>query len=692
MKYKIKQFLNRHNKKILTIALSLFVLFVSLGYATLQEHMDIDGIATIDRSWIIKITGAYCTPTGSAKATSTSSISNTYTLHAYVPPGSTLTCTVAVLNQGNVNAKFVSTDVISENGEAVPYTISGVNEGAKLAINGSAIFTIKLVPRTSFEADYNVTYMFTFNFVEDAPTSGSNDKGSSSFNTGGYETFLAGEIVQTLDNNVWYVTKNTGAAEEYVTLVSMMPLTSTGDFAKCGFGAYECGDKRAFDTSGSSDYNQFSSTNVGYFLENTFLPKIKTSLTNAKGDINGLSTRLLTSEEVKYIDTYIKTHGAATVLERMNGTSLSNYSRWFMDKSDTDNSKVKCSQGYNAYTLWSSSWNESTSVSSITGGGTKICSPTETKSVVPVIVTKKSNVYRTIVNVIYRDNVPSSANNLNYKNISSSSNGQGLYIGESVSFFRGAVTNNYVSFAGKTWRIIGIYSDGVKLILEGADSLNSPFNTAFYTGNTPHLAQLGYMYAKSGDMGRDYSTVFANQLPSSVKAKLDSWYTTNLNKYTAYITDGNGFCNERTLINNGTNYSVGSTFSAYTRLGQNSSPLRTCQTSDLFTVSISGNKALTSPIGLISADEVVYAGGVYNLTGTAVVNTSYYLYSGGDSFTMTPAGSIKSSNNHAVVFTINGWANAETSKTIRPVIYLKDTDIVQAGGNGTKAKPYVIKT
>ena len=36
-----------------------------------------------------------------------------------------------------------------------------------------------------------------------------------------------------------------------------------------------------------------------------------------------------------------------------------------------------------------------------------------------------------------------------------------------------------------------------------------------------------------------------------------------------------------------------------------------------------GNKALTYPIGLITADEVAYAGGVYGSS-----NSSYYLYTG----------------------------------------------------------------
>lgn len=44
-----------------------------------------------------------------------------------------------------------------------------------------------------------------------------------------------------------------------------------------------------------------------------------------------------------------------------------------------------------------------------------------------------------------------------------------------------------------------------------------------------------------------------------------------------------------------------------------------------------GNQALTNPIGLITADEVAMAGGVNDSN-----NTSYYLYTGQDYWTMSP--------------------------------------------------------
>lgn len=47
-----------------------------------------------------------------------------------------------------------------------------------------------------------------------------------------------------------------------------------------------------------------------------------------------------------------------------------------------------------------------------------------------------------------------------------------------------------------------------------------------------------------------------------------------------------------------------------------------------------GNKSLDNPIGLITSDEVIYAGGS---TSPTVTTDSYYLYYNEDWWTMTPS-------------------------------------------------------
>ena len=108
----------------------------------------------------------------------------------------------------------------------------------------------------------------------------------------------------------------------------------------------------------------------------------------------------------------------------------------------------------------------------------------------------------------------------------------------------------------------------------------------------------------------------------------------------------------------------------------------------MFTVSGSskGNHKLTYPVGLITSDEVVLAGG-FGGSG----NSSYYLYTGQNYWTMSPYffdGSI------AYVFYVdsdgglNYWYVDWSALGVRPVINLKaDT---QFTGSGTVESPFEV--
>ena len=121
---------------------------------------------------------------------------------------------------------------------------------------------------------------------------------------------------------------------------------------------------------------------------------------------------------------------------------------------------------------------------------------------------------------------------------------------------------------------------------------------------------------------------------------------------------------------------------------KNAAPSLKCtNSSDLFTVSgtTKGNKVLTYPVGLITADEAAYAGGV---AGTA--NSSFYLYTGKNYWTMSP---LMFNGSYAYVYPVGGsgglynWSVAHSSYGVRPVINLKSS--VKSTGSGTSADPYV---
>ena len=266
-------------------------------------------------------------------------------------------------------------------------------------------------------------------------------------------------------------------------------------------------------------------------------------------------------------------------------------------------------------------------------------------------------------------------------------------------YFRGAVSNNYVRFAGRYWRIIRINGDGGIRIIYDGESAKANGNkltleeSMFNSGN--NNMYVGFKYAKDQVHGTDNESL--------ILQKLNTWYANNLLNYEDEIDANAGFCNDRepstsSTASNGSGGTGTTTtyYGAYLRIlsngswGTNQIPTFKCKNnSDLFTKSgsLKGNKSLTNPIGLITADEVVYAGG---FGGTA--NSSYYLYTGQSYWTMSP--SLYTSNYFGTkafyVSSSGSLAESQTSNIfgIRPVINLRSD--VTLTGTGTASDPYVV--
>ena len=287
-----------------------------------------------------------------------------------------------------------------------------------------------------------------------------------------------------------------------------------------------------------------------------------------------------------------------------------------------------------------------------------------------------------------------------------STTAQGVYKteddwGESY-YFRGAVENNYVKFAGFYWRIIRINGDGsIRIIFDGTtvhangeSSTDRQISTSAFNSKESDNMYVGYMYTSGQVHGLGTS--------STIKGVLDTWYTTNISNkgYSSYISTEAGFCGDRqpstsTSTSNGSG-GTGTTqtyYEAYIRLETNKSPdLKCTNTTDLYTASGSskGNKALTSPIGLITADEVSMAGGV---SGGVYVrpNSSYYLYTGQYYWTLSPyffngsyAFAFRVTSDGSLSYTIVNVTNG-----VRPVLNLS-SDVIVKSGNGTASTPYEI--
>ena len=252
-------------------------------------------------------------------------------------------------------------------------------------------------------------------------------------------------------------------------------------------------------------------------------------------------------------------------------------------------------------------------------------------------------------------------------------------------YFAGNPTDNWVKFAGFYWRIIRINSDGsIRLIYQGTSANTTGTGTqigkSVFNSNSNNNAYLGYMYSEGEVHGLSKT--------STIKSILDNWYQNNLNKYSSYIEINAGFCNDRSLT---TGTGLGSDDSWYepnNRMVNTGKPTFNCQeTDDLFTVKESsiGNKSLTYPVGLITADEINFAGGAYYTE-----NKEFYLYTGQEYWTISPRNYTSVAKPFALTINgLNSMTNGTTSTLgVRPVINIKaDTQIT---GSGTSTDPFKV--
>ena len=209
-------------------------------------------------------------------------------------------------------------------------------------------------------------------------------------------------------------------------------------------------------------------------------------------------------------------------------------------------------------------------------------------------------------------------------------------------YFRGAVTNNNVSFADYNWKIVKINGDGsVKLVLNNI------------------LEEIGSYYDSSFNFNE-----------SNVLTILNEWYDDNLSEYSDYIAYYR-YCNDIVLAVNGLSYN------AYDRIVTNKIPTFVCL-----------GAVENSQIGLLTADEVILAGGSVN------ANQNYYLYNSDittDYYTMTSA-KINGDVYYPFIVNVNGALESSTPgnllRGIRPVINIIKT--AKVTGTGTNDDPYKI--
>ena len=239
--------------------------------------------------------------------------------------------------------------------------------------------------------------------------------------------------------------------------------------------------------------------------------------------------------------------------------------------------------------------------------------------------------------------------------------GDGLYSKTTSTgttyYFKGAVENNYVKFADKVWRIVRINEDGtMRLITQDNVISSQKFNSAYNT----------------------YDKMYYTN--SEIKTAVENWYKTNISDkgFDEKVVNGNYFCEQAKVVYN-TNYTAGS---ATVATKDNYTPSFDCTTDG------NGKGVVSGKVGLITIDEVLFAGGVKGSS------SNFYLKNGSAYCMMSPAG-FYTYNDYA-----RAWGVVSTGRIgdfhvasnygVRPVINLSADTLVT--GSGTSSDPYVVKS
>ena len=276
-------------------------------------------------------------------------------------------------------------------------------------------------------------------------------------------------------------------------------------------------------------------------------------------------------------------------------------------------------------------------------------------------------------------------------------NGSEVLVNGVTKWFSGKTDTNVISFDLASSDTVTIFygkrtastdgSDYVEFsIKKGVGSVEkkycdgAPIGSSAFNSSEDNAKYVGYMYGSSID-----DETYTDE--SAIKKTIDTWYKNNMTSYTSQLED-TVFCNDRSYTTSGSYLYFG----AHTRLETNKTPTLKCQNAkDKFTVDASnGNGALTYPVGLITADEMAYAGGVYR-----TINKSYYLYNNGVdnwSWSLSPDGFYGAD---AFSFSLDYDGDLDdfgviSSGGVRPSVSLKPGIGVEGGGSGTAADPFVI--
>ena len=238
-------------------------------------------------------------------------------------------------------------------------------------------------------------------------------------------------------------------------------------------------------------------------------------------------------------------------------------------------------------------------------------------------------------------------------------------------YFRGDVDNNYIRFAGMSWRIVRINGTGsVRIIAD------NPYVSAYASGSGFGASSSGYF--------------------QYVYTSLNDFYTSSIAQYENFIATEDSFCLEPIWYSSISSDIPNGDLKCNSKYTISTNPSSNSMGTQMNTLTID------YPVGLISGWEMLYAGARYTNNDTS--SDPYYLHTNYNWISSTPVNnsstlfngligyykwiSTGAHNSFNDVSTINGSSPALTLRGIRPVINLKGD--ISVKGSGTNNDPYII--
>ena len=266
------------------------------------------------------------------------------------------------------------------------------------------------------------------------------------------------------------------------------------------------------------------------------------------------------------------------------------------------------------------------------------------------------------------------------------SSGDGLYVstatnsGNPTYYYKGAVENNYVSFANQTWRIIRINEDGsIRLVLQGgikdfdlvAYSDEVSTNAIFLNAMLVAAPEVVDNYGKGYSYNESYTSAvsgYYTNTGNNVKTTLENWYNLKLSSFDNKLVISD-YCEQAKAC-----------FDQYqTTMANTTMTYYTNYVASFKCANDGNNKGIiSSKVGLISADEVLFSG-ILPFANTGLS----YLINGESFWTVSPAG-LGSGEEYSRTWSVEnntlGVAVTSNKREVRPVINLKaDVTVTGAG-------------